>query len=142
MKKDIKSSSITDKWGLRASSLGWVAIPTLLLFSQRELKITSAEMNVLLNLIVHWWEKSENPFPSQAAIVHRTGLSLKTVQRALTSLEKKKLIVKIATSRADPITKGRTMYDLSPLVNELDKVSVKILEGLKERRNMVVNDAN
>lgn len=142
MKNNAKSSPIADKWGVRASSLGWVAIPTLLLFSQRELKITSAEMNVLLNLIVHWWDKSEIPFPSQAAIVYRTGLSLKTVQRALTSLERKNLIIKTATSRSDPITRGRTMYDLSPLVDELDKVSVKVLEGLKERKNMVINNAN
>ena len=142
MKTNVKGSPIVEKWGARSSSLGWVAIPTLLLFSQKELKITSAEMNVLLNLIVHWWDKSEIPFPSQAAIVYRTGLSLKTVQRALISLEKKKLIIKTATSRSDPITRGRTMYDLSPLVNELDRVSVTVLEGLKERKNMVINNAN
>ena len=127
-----------DKWGDRSCSLGWVAIPTLLLFSQKELKITSSELNVLLNLVVHWWEKSESPFPSQGAIAYRTGLSIKTVQRALSNLEKKKLIIKTATSRSNSVTKGRTLYDLSPLVSELDKVSIKVLDGMTSRRKMVI----
>lgn len=127
-----------DKWGDRSCSLGWVAVPTLLLFSQKELKITSSELNVLLNLIVHWWEKSESPFPSQGAIAYRTGLSLKTVQRALANLEKKKLIIKTATSRSNSVTKGRTLYDLSPLVSELDKVSIRVLESMASRRKMVI----
>ena len=133
-----EKSSMIDKWGDRSCSLGWVAIPTLLLFSQKELKITSSELNVLLNLVVHWWEKSESPFPSQGAIAYRTGLSIKTVQRALSNLEKKKLIIKTATSRSNSVTKGRTLYDLSPLVSELDKVSIKVLDGMTSRRKMVI----
>jgi predicted transcriptional regulator len=138
MKNIREKSSVIDKWGNRSCSLGWVAIPTLLLFSQKELKITSSEFNVLLNLIVHWWEKSESPFPSQGAIAYRTGLSLKTVQRSLASLEKKKLIIKTATPRSNMVTKGRTMYDLSPLVAELDRVSPRILDSMTNRRKMVI----
>lgn len=138
MKNIREKSSVIDKWGDRSCSLGWVAIPTLLLFSQKELKITSSEMNVLLNLVVHWWEKSESPFPSQGAIAYRTGLSLKTVQRALASLEKKKLIIKTATSRSNVVTRGRTLYDLSPLVAELDRVSIRILDSMTSRKKMVI----
>lgn len=130
-----------DKWGDKSCSLGWVAIPTLLLFAQKELKITSSELNVLLNLIAHWWEKSQSPFPSQGAIAFRSGLSIKTVQRALSSLEKKGLITKTPTPRSDTVTKGRNLYDLSPLVNELDKVSGKILGNMTSRKRMVIYHA-
>lgn len=141
MKPIIEKNSVVDKWGARSCSLGWVAIPTLLLFSQKELKITASELNVLLNLVVHWWEKSKNPFPSQASIAYRTGLSVKTVQRSLTNLERKGLIIKIATPRSHEVTRGRNYYDLSPLVDELDKISPKILSDITSRKRMVIYNA-
>lgn len=136
-----ENNSIKDKWGDNSSALGWVAIPTLLLFSQKELGITSSELNVLLNIIVHWWEKSKYPFPSQGAIAYRSGLSLKTVQRALNSLEAKGLIKKEPTARSNAITKGRNIYDLSPLIDKLDKVSPKVLGNMMLRKNMVIDNA-
>lgn len=141
MEKISDKNSIVDKWGKRSCSLGWVAIPTLLLFSQKELGITSSEMNVLLNLVAHWWDKSKKPFPSQGAIAYRTGLSIKTVQRSLGSLEKKGLIIKIPTPRSNLITQGRNMYDLTPLVIKLEEVSEKVLEGITNRKNMVIHYA-
>ena len=130
-------NSILDKWGENACSLGWVSVPTLLLFSQRELNITSSESNVLMNLFVHWWNRSEKPFPAQEAIAYRAGISVKTVQRALNDLEEKKLIIKIPTPRSNLMTKGRNFYDLTPLIEKLDKVSVKVLRELNSRKNMV-----
>lgn len=134
---NVSESSITDKWGENACSLGWVSIPTLLLFSQRELNITPSELNVLMNLFMHWWNRSEKPFPSQEAIAYRAGISLKTVQRALNDLEEKNLIAKIPTPRSNLTTKGRNLYDLNPLIEKLDKVSVKVLSELSSRKNMV-----
>lgn len=138
MKPQKDKNSVIDKWGEVSCSLGWVAVPTLLLFSQKELKITASELNVLMNLIVHWWEKSEKPFPSQAAIAYRTGLSVKTIQRALSNLEKKGLIIKISTPRSNVVTKGKNLYDLSPLIEELDRVSPKILESMISRKKRMV----
>nr|WP_181717829.1 helix-turn-helix domain-containing protein [Psychrobacter sp.]QJS05787.1 transcriptional regulator protein, MarR family [Psychrobacter sp.] len=140
MKSNSNSNSIVDKWGETSCSLGWVAIPTLLLFSQKELSITASEMNILMNLVAHWWEKSKKPFPSQGAIAYRTGLSIKTVQRSLGSLEKKGLISKTPTPRSNFLTRGRNMYDLSPLVSRLSEVSEKVLEDMTSRKNMVTYD--
>lgn len=141
MKPVREKNSMIEKWGDQSCSLGWVAIPTLLLFSQKELKITSSELNVLLNLIAHWWEKSQSPFPSQGAIAFRSGLSIKTIQRALNSLEKKGLIIKTPTARSNAATKGRNLYDLSPLVEELDKVSGRVLANMTSRKRMVIYHA-
>ena len=141
MRVEKENNSIKEKWGSNSSALGWVAIPTLLLFSQKELGITSSELNVLLNVIAHWWEKSKYPFPSQGAIAYRSGLSLKTVQRALNGLEAKGLIIKEHTARSNSITKGRNIYDLSPLIDELDKVSPRVLGNMMLRKKMVVHDA-
>lgn len=53
---------IEDKWGEETLKLGFVPIPTSLIFAQKELGLSSIEINILLNLLVHWWEKTI-PFP-------------------------------------------------------------------------------
>lgn len=128
---ELSKKTILEKWGEEVCCLGWVSVPTLLLFSQKELNISASELNVLMNLLIHWWNKSDKPYPSQKAISYRSGLALKTIQRALHSLEDKGLISKISTARSNNITHGRNYYDLMPLVNSLNNISPVILNRLK-----------
>ena len=128
---ELQKQTILDKWGEEACSLGWVSVPTLLLFAQKDLNISASELNVLMNLLMHWWNKSEKPYPSQSAIAFRSGLAPKTVQRALHSLEDKGLINKTSTARSNNITRGRNYYDLTPLVDRLNVISPLILIRLK-----------
>ena len=128
---ELQKKTILNKWGEEACSLGWVSVPTLLLFAQKDLKISASELNVLMNLLMHWWDKSEKPYPSQSAIAFRSGLAPKTVQRALHSLEDKGLIGKTSTARSNNITRGRNYYDLTPLVERLNVISPVILTRLK-----------
>lgn len=55
-----KSDNFDEKWGEETAKHGWVAVPTTLFFAQQALGINALELNVLLNLIMHWWNK-ENP---------------------------------------------------------------------------------
>lgn len=112
---------IDNKWGKETLKLGFVPIPTSLIFAQKELALSSIEINILLNLLVHWWEKDQYPFPSQQAIAYRVGISTRTVQRTLAGLELKGLIKRKRTSRENEKYKGRNLYDLSPLVTVLEE---------------------
>lgn len=111
-----KSDNFDLKWGDQISNKGWVAIPTSLFFNQKRLNINSLEMNVLTNLIMHWWDKEKPPYPSQAAIANRIGVSVRTIQRALDELAKKGIIEKQSSSVFNPVFKGRNVYNLEPLV--------------------------
>ncbi|WP_257223467.1 hypothetical protein [Acinetobacter sp. YH16052] len=53
----MKKYSFIDKWGETTSQLGFVSVPTALLFAQADLEINALEMNILLNLLMHWWNK-------------------------------------------------------------------------------------
>ena len=88
-------------------------------------------MVVLLNVLVHWWSRDSHPFPSQKGIAFRTGLTPKTVQKALHELERKKLIGISKTMRSNLVTGGRNLYDLQPLVNRLAMIAPVINERLK-----------
>lgn len=121
-----KSDNFDEKWGEETAKHGWVAVPTTLFFAQQTLGINALELNVLLNLIMHWWNKEKSPYPSQAAIARRMGVSVRTVQRTLDDLVEKQLIEKQRSSIHNPVFKGRNVYNLKPLVHHLKMISIDL----------------
>ncbi|WP_252508535.1 helix-turn-helix domain-containing protein, partial [Acinetobacter baumannii] len=121
-----KSDNFDKKWGIETAKHGWIGVPTLLLFAQDELQITPLELNVLLNLIMHWWNKDKHPYPAQASIARRMGMSVRTIQRTLDDLVAKGLIEKHRSSIHNPVFKGRNIYRLDPLVKVLRNISLSI----------------
>lgn len=133
----MKPSSLNEKWGDEALVMGWTAIPSSLLMLQKTLGIDSVALNVLLNLTASWWEAAKNPYPSQQTIAERMGTSKRTVQRAIRELENLRLIEVKRTEITHPIFKGRNIYDLSPLV----EVLIKLTPSLQQlNRSRATND--
>lgn len=126
---------LNEKWGENSLILGFTQVPTTLIYAQKELGLSSIEINILLNLLTHWWKKEEFPYPSQAGIAHRMGVSTRTVQRTLAGLETKGLIVRNKTSRDNNKYKGRSIYDLSPLVKILEEKSPELDIVKKNKKN-------
>jgi predicted transcriptional regulator len=62
-------------------------LPSLLLRAQAKLKINPVQLNVLIQLIEHWWEADKNPFPAKETIARRMNKSTRHIQRILTQLE-------------------------------------------------------
>ena len=119
----MNSEDLISKWSKETMEYGWVSIPSLLLFYQNELQINSLELNVIINLVLHWLEKDKNPYPSQGAIARRMGVSVRTVQRTLDDLVEKELLERKRSSIDSPIYKGRNLYNLEPLVNKIKAVA-------------------
>lgn len=117
-----KSDNFDIKWGESLSLDGWVAVPVALIRYQKNLKISSMEMNVLLNLLMHWWDKDKPPFPSQIAMAERIGVSTRTIQRNLNTLCQKKLITKTPLFSSKNSFKNRNIYNLMPLVIKLNEI--------------------
>lgn len=122
----MKNNAFVDKWGDQTSSFGWAAVPIALLFLQGKLKISPIEMNVLINLLMHWWKTEQLPYPSQDSIAYRIGVSKRTIQRAMARLEELKVIKIIANPKGKSVVRGRNSYDLSPLVKMLDEMSIDL----------------
>lgn len=117
-KQDIENI-LNEKWGEGGLCLGWTAIPTSLLFLQNQLNLTSTDMNVLLNLIIHWWQADDRVYPSQDSIAHRMGVSKRTVQRTLDRLVDLGLL-EVKQTRRSGKYKGRNLYNLMPLARTID----------------------
>ena len=106
------NSQFAEKWG-DAAALGFSQIPDVLLTSQDKLGIDVTEMVVLLNVLSYWWYDERKPFPKSSTIAQRTGLSPRTVQRALQKLEQKEIVKKTKSDW------GYRMFDPAPLVEKL-----------------------
>lgn len=131
--------TLVNKWGKEALSMGWTAIPTSLFFLQGALNMTPVTFNVLLHLLIHWWNPTEWPHPSQKSIAVRMGVSVRTVQRSLKELEVYGLLNIVKTSRTNPKYKGRNIYDLSKLQKSLNILTPDIDEKLNGKNTSKIN---
>lgn len=113
--------TLSRKWGKATMGLGYTVIPSALLRGQARLGIGPNELAVLLHLLDHWWRPEDMPWPSKKTIAERLGISAKTVQRTMVTLESAGLLRRNERYHK---TGGRTSneYDLRPLVERLKPI--------------------
>ena len=124
--------NLEEKWTESALEMGWTAIPTSLFFMQTQLGLTPTEFNVLLNIVIHWWGKDDKIYPSQEGIASRIGISKRTVQRTIDQLVEKNCLYVTPTKRRGKY-KGRNLYSLSPLIQNLE-ISTPIIKDILMRK--------
>jgi predicted transcriptional regulator len=75
------------KWGraVTGGRNGYQLLPDVLVRNQHRLGLTSTEMVVLVNILMHWWESEPEkmPHPRAEQIAKRIGSSTRTVQRCV-----------------------------------------------------------
>jgi DNA-binding MarR family transcriptional regulator len=105
--------TLADRWGSGVDA-GFIAVPNMLIKGQARLGLTSTDVVVLLNIMMHWWYRDRRPSPRSSAIAKRSGLGPRTVQRSLRKLERLGLLLRIRVS------KDRTEYSLEGLRKRLE----------------------
>jgi len=129
------------KWGEAAwEADGFTVIPSLLLSGQERLGLSPTQINVLLQLIVHWHTEAA-PYPSQKVIAARMGISRRQVMRILQELHDAGLIQKRARSDSTG-AKRANAYDLSGLVKKLAEISPLFIAAKKLRQRAEKKGAN
>lgn len=113
----IVHSSVRERWGVAADT-GWSAIPNILLVNQWRLQLTSEQLNVALNIFMHWHAKMRMPFPRVSTIAKRMGVSERSVHRTLKTLLDRGFLIKEKRKRYTAQS-----YDVTPLVHVLQRLS-------------------
>ena len=91
---------------------GFVQVPNVLLKNQAELGLTPIQLNILLDILVHWRYQNEPekmPFPRSSTIANRIGRKQRTVQREIRKLQKMQFIER------EPSTATEMGYTVRPI---------------------------
>lgn len=113
------------KWGDAVSTgpEGFQIVPNVLLRNQDALRLSSTEMIVLLNILMHWWTPDDLPFPRTNAIAKRMGSSVRTVERSIQRLAELSLVERLATTANDG--PGQRRFDPAGLVERLQLMATE-----------------
>lgn len=120
------------KWGAPLMAAGFSMIPTMIFQKQNALGLKANDINVLMHLITHWWFADRLPYPSIKEIARRMGVDRSTVQRCITSMVDRKLIIRNA--RKSPYGQTTNSYDMSGLIGKATVHAKKFLEDKKKRK--------
>lgn len=129
-----KADQASDKkWGNAVMKLGFCIIPSMLLRAQQRLGLNPTQLAVLLQLADYWWDQNRKPYPSKQALSDRLGLGPRQIQRYIAELETAGLVKRIER-RAAHRGKLSNEYDLSGLVERLQKLAPEIEEANEQKR--------
>ena len=139
IKAATRAKKAKEKWPATVLARGYSMIPSILLWGQAKMGLKPDELNVLLQLISHWWSADHDPHPAKETIARRMGKDARTVQRHLTSLETKGFIKRVTRYK---LHQGQDSngYDLSGLVEKLEAIAPefeKTADQNKRRRAKV-----
>ena len=123
------------KWTKPLMDAGWTAVPSVILHRQRALGLDAVDVNILLHLAKHWWEKKQLPFPSKKSIADCMGISESTVQRHIARLEAGGLIKRVYRFSDNHKGQKSNAYDFSGLIKEATPYAVEALQEREKRRS-------
>lgn len=83
---------IQNRWGDVTLRSGFVVVPVSLLRNQAKLEIENSELVVLLHALAHWHDDGKPVWAAYSSFATDMGVSPRTVQRMVSSLEGKGLI--------------------------------------------------
>ncbi|MDE0001159.1 MAG: helix-turn-helix domain-containing protein [Rhodospirillaceae bacterium] len=111
-----------------AAVAGFQAVPNVLLKHQDSLGLSTTDLVVLLNVLMHWWYPEQKPFPRSTTIAKRMGLSQRAVQRALQQLQERELLVR---ERSED---GSACLNPEPLVAKLEQFARDDVDFIARQR--------
>lgn len=117
-----EKETVRIRWGDAVDS-GFQPVPHLLLKSQSELELTNSEMVVLLNILDFWWQSDSLPFPGVSMLAKRVGVTSRSIQRAVESLERKNFVKRALT--LSPNGQERKGFEVDGIVSRLQEIARK-----------------
>lgn len=118
-KSDIKA--LEKRWGAKVWAVGFTGVPSLLIQGQHRLGLSPVQMNVLLQLLDHWWRRGNMPFPAKKTIAERMGMTPRYIQQIIKELEGDQF-VKRKFRKTGVGDWDTNVYDLSGLVKKLQEL--------------------
>jgi hypothetical protein len=119
------------KWSKPLMDAGYTVIPAVILDRQQALGLDPVDVNILLQLLTHWWKADNLPYPSKKSIAERIGKTEKTVQRRIAKLQHAGFVTRKPRYSA---AKGQlsNYYDFSGLIAAATPFALEAVERKQE----------
>jgi DNA-binding transcriptional regulator YhcF (GntR family) len=125
-----KAQKIAELWGRDVVASGFAALPSIILEKQSALGLEPIDINIIMQIVRHWRQKDNLPFPSKRRIAEAIGIHPRTVQRRITAMVNAGFIRRVERRNTMKGTMS-TSYDFSGLI----KLAVPFAnEAMEERR--------
>lgn len=118
------------KYGKAIMAHGFTLVPNLLFQAQAHLKISPTAFNVLLHLVMHWWDAHEAPHPAIGTIARRMNKSPRSLFRYFDELEGAGLVQREARFKGQK-AQTTSAYVLTGLVAKLREIEPAITAAKK-----------
>lgn len=118
------------KYSKAVMAHGFTVVPNLLLQGQAHLKISPTAFNVLLHLIMHWWDAHEVPHPRIGLIARRMNKSPRSLFRYFDELEKAGLVQREARYKGHK-AQTSSAYVLTGLTEKLRQIEPDMTKAKK-----------
>jgi hypothetical protein len=124
-----------EKWG-KAGKAGFQVVPNVLFRAQSVLDIDAIDVVILLNLSMHWWDRTKLPYPSAQLLSQRMGLSRRTIERHIQNLDKRGFIQRLAAKAPQEGKPKVRRFDMSGLVERLEIAASKNLVQRQQSKEL------
>jgi DNA-binding transcriptional regulator YhcF (GntR family) len=125
-----KAQKIAELWGRDVVAPGFAALPSIILEKQSALGLEPIDINIIMQIVKHWRQKDNLPFPSKRRIADAIGIHSRTVQRRISAMVHAGFIKRVERRNTMKGTMS-TSYDFSGLI----KLAVPFAnEAMDERR--------
>jgi predicted transcriptional regulator len=121
------------KWSKTLMDAGWTAFPSIILEKQAALGLSALDINIILHLSTYWWDADNKPHPTKATIAEALGVSPRTIQRRIASMEAAGFMEREYRKNKN---KGNdsNKYHFDGLIDEVTPHAEEKLEAIEERR--------
>ena len=121
------------RWGKSLIDAGWVAFPSVFLQRQQALGLEPLDINILLQLADHWWERDNLPFPSKRTLADRIGVKPRTIQRRIAHMESAGFVKRIVRRHRNGGTKTN-QYSFDGLIKSAEPFAQEALRKREQRK--------
>ena len=123
-----------EKWTPTLMEAGWTVIPSVILERQRGLGLDAIDINILMQLAMHWWFSDNPPRPSKRAIAERMNINVSTVRKRIARMEADGLIRRETRFSAKTGRQESNNYHFDGLIASATPFAQEALETRKKRQ--------
>jgi DNA-binding transcriptional regulator YhcF (GntR family) len=119
------------KWTKTLMDAGWTALPSVIIENQRQLALSSLDINIILYLASKWWTAEGKPYPSKATMAKAMRVHQRTIQKHIAALEFAGYIRR--EERRSPEGSKTNIYHLEGLIEAVKPFALEKLADMQDK---------